>query len=161
MEHKWINHSDVLSMFPTPVWKFELTAEAQETLNKDIMGGLEGIRPTGEPPTTEAWQSDQDLHKLEQFRGLVTYIDDTVPIILRFLKIAYDAFEITGAGPVTISDLTGATTAADLGLDVPGGFPGAATAGLDIDACVRAQTLLTSLPGLTQPLGTIRLSIGG
>ena len=72
-----------------------------------------------------------------------------------------DAFEISGGMPVTITDLTGATTAADLGLDIPLGFPGPVTAGNDIDARITDQTLVTSLPGLTQPLGTIRLSNGG
>jgi len=72
-----------------------------------------------------------------------------------------NTFEIAGAGPVTITDLTGATTAADLGLDIPGGFPGPAMGGNDIDARITDQTLVTSLPGLTQPLGTIRLSNGG
>ncbi len=72
-----------------------------------------------------------------------------------------DAFEISGGMPVTITDLTGATTAADLGLDIPLGFPGPPTAGNDLDARITYQTLVTSLPGLTQPLGTIRLSNGG
>ena len=73
-----------------------------------------------------------------------------------------DAFEITGNSVlITITDLIGATTAADLGLVITGGFPAGTTAGLDIDARVTDQTLLTSLPGLTQPLGSIRLSNAG
>jgi len=73
-----------------------------------------------------------------------------------------DGFEITGNSvTITITDLTGATTAADLGLDVAGGFPAGGGVGNDIDARVTDQTLVSSLPGLTQPLGTIRLSNGG
>ena len=96
MSHPWIKNSDVLSIFPTPVWKFELTAEAQKTVHKNILETLEGIRPSAaELISAGGWQSQHDLHKLDAFRDLVSYIDDTVQIILKFLKIGYDAFEIT------------------------------------------------------------------
>lgn len=42
-----------------------------------------------------AWQSAQNLHTLESFRGLVAYIQDNTVGILRFLKIGHDGFEIT------------------------------------------------------------------
>jgi len=97
MAHQWIKNSDVLSIFPTPVWKIELTSEAQNTVNKNILEALGGIRPSGaDLISAKGWQSNHDLHKLDEFRGLVSYIDDTVRTILTFLKIGYDAFEITG-----------------------------------------------------------------
>jgi hypothetical protein len=92
---------------------------------------------------------------------LETEIKLTDPGATVVISAGGNGFVIAGAGLVTITDLTGATTAADLGLDVPGGFPGGPTAGNDMDARVTDQTLVTSLPGLTQPLGTIRLSNGG
>jgi len=93
---------------------------------------------------------------------LQTEIQLTDPTATVAISAGGDAFEISGnLVPITITDLTGATTAADLGLDIPGFGVGPATAGNDIDARVTDQTLVTSLPGLTQPLGTIRLSNGG
>lgn len=97
MEHKWINNTDVLSMFPTPVWKIELTSEAQKTVNKNILEALEGIRPPiADLISAKGWQSNHDMHKLDEFRVLVSYIGDSVRTILKFLKIGYDDFEITG-----------------------------------------------------------------
>ena len=82
------------------------------------------------------------------------------------ISAAGDSFEITpSAGPGTdvfITDLTGGTTAADLGLDLVGGFLGGGpTAGNDIDPRITEHTLTTSLLGLTQPLGTIRVGNAG
>ena len=94
---------------------------------------------------------------------LQTEIQLTDPTATVAISAGGDAFEITGnLQLITITDLTGATTAADLGLDVAGGFlAGPVTAGLDIDARITDQTLVASLPGLTQPLGSIRLSNAG
>ncbi len=97
MAHQWIKNSDVMSIFPTPVWKIELTSEAQITVNKNILEALEGIRPSGaDLISSKGWQSNHDLHTLDEFRVLVSYIGDSVRTILKFLKIGYDDFEITG-----------------------------------------------------------------
>ena len=97
MAHQWIKNSDIMSIFPTPVWKIELTSEAQNTVNKNILEVLKGIRPSGtDLISAKGWQSSHDLHKLDEFSRLVSYIDDTVRTILKFLKIGYEAFEITG-----------------------------------------------------------------
>jgi flagellar hook-associated protein 3 FlgL len=62
-------------------------------------------------------------------------------------------------GPITITDLTGSSTAADLGLDAVFPLPGGT--GADVDPKLTEQTLVTSVSGLTVPLGTIRLSNAG
>ena len=80
------------------------------------------------------------------------------------ISAAGDSFEISAnTVVVTITDLTSGTTAADLGLDITGGFlvGGPPPTGNDIDSRLTEQTLVTSLPGLTQPLGTIRVSNAG
>ena len=95
--HSWIESSDVLSIFPTLVWKVELTSEAQKAVNTKIIGVLKSMRPLSPDLVSgEGWQSSQDLHKLDEFRELMSYIQDSVGTILRFLKIGYEAFEITG-----------------------------------------------------------------
>jgi hypothetical protein len=43
----------------------------------------------------QGWQSVQSLHELDDFRDLVSCVHRAVPGILRFLKIGYDAYEVT------------------------------------------------------------------
>ncbi|MEE8196518.1 MAG: 2OG-Fe(II) oxygenase family protein [Acidiferrobacterales bacterium] len=53
-------------------------------------------RRSSELTPGKAWQSNQEIHKLEEFRDFILYVNDTVKTALQFLKIGYDAFEITG-----------------------------------------------------------------
>ncbi|MCG8428491.1 MAG: 2OG-Fe(II) oxygenase family protein [Chromatiales bacterium] len=93
----WIEHADLLSLFPSHVWTFDLTAEEREKIAHEITPELEAIRPVfSENRTGVGWQSPQDLHRRESLTTLVSIIDDSTRSILRFLKIGYDAFEITG-----------------------------------------------------------------
>jgi uncharacterized protein (TIGR02466 family) len=87
---------DVLSVFPTLVWEFALTAGAREALNAKLIDALGGMRPSpADMPPGHGWQSSQDLHNLAECQELVAYIRDAVGSILRFLKAGYQAFEIT------------------------------------------------------------------
>jgi uncharacterized protein (TIGR02466 family) len=95
--HRWIADSDVLSLFPTLVWQFELTHETRDDVNWNILKALDSLRPV--PATMKpgrGWQSGQALHELEAFQGLVSHIHDAVGSILEFLRAGYDKFEITG-----------------------------------------------------------------
>ena len=93
----WRETSDVVMTFPTPVWKVELTAAFHEALDAQILGALGRMR-TGLSALAagQAWQSKQWLHELEEFRGLVGCVDELTRSVLRFLKIGYDDFQITG-----------------------------------------------------------------
>ncbi|MHC4769080.1 MAG: flagellin, partial [Planctomycetota bacterium] len=62
-------------------------------------------------------------------------------------------------GAITITDLSGGSTAADLGLDTT--FPLLGGTGSDVDPKLTEQSLVTSLPGITAPLGTIRIANAG
>ena len=96
-KYPWIERSDVLSIFPTNVWKIQLASKAAESANKNILKALKTVRPLpNELQRSEGWQSNKDLHELDELRKLVSYINDRVKTILKFLKIGYDAFEITG-----------------------------------------------------------------
>ena len=44
----------------------------------------------------QSWQSDQDFHKFDEIRELVSCVNDAEGRVLEFLKIAEDDFEITG-----------------------------------------------------------------
>ncbi len=89
--------ADVLRMFPTFVWKAELKPEVHQRINGTIVRTLDRVRRSlPELAPGQAWQSDQALHKLEDFGELVSCVNDTVTNVLEFLKIGCDAFEITG-----------------------------------------------------------------
>ena len=88
--------ADVLRMFPTFVWRTELEPDVHQRLNGTIVGKLDRIRRTLPALSPgQAWQSDQALHKLEEFDELVSCVDSTIENVLDFLKIATDAIEIT------------------------------------------------------------------
>ncbi|MGI9284822.1 MAG: TIGR02466 family protein [Pseudomonadales bacterium] len=96
MAHQWTEESDVLSIFPTLVWRFELTTAAREAVNAQILDAFAKLRRTdaGSDPLM-AWQSGQELYTLASFRDLVSYIQDNTVSIFRFIKIGHDGFEIT------------------------------------------------------------------
>ncbi len=86
-----------LRMFPTFVWKGELLPEIHQSLNERIIATLNESRrsvPALEPG--QAWQSNQDLHRLDDVRPLVVCVMEAAEAALAYLKIDDDAFEITG-----------------------------------------------------------------
>ena len=94
---RWRESSDVVTLFPTLVWKVELKADFHEALDAEIIAALARMR-MGLPAvaTGQAWQSEQRLHQHEEFKGLALCVDELTRSVLRFLKIGNDDFEITG-----------------------------------------------------------------
>jgi len=89
--------SEVLPMFPTFVWKIQLTPEQHEAMNAKILAALETMRrdlPSLAPG--QGWQSDRALHELAEFQDLVSCVSHAARGVLEFLRIGYDAFQITG-----------------------------------------------------------------
>ena len=96
-DDNWIQTSDILSIFPTFVWMLQSTPEFYEKLNPKILKALNRMNPDlAELPAGDSWQSNQQLHKREEFIDLVPRILTTAKTVLQFLKINYDAVEITG-----------------------------------------------------------------
>jgi len=94
---RWIETSEVIPMFPTLLWKIRLEPQLREGIDAKILGALEALR--GGLPKLEpgfGWQSEQALHEREDFRDLMACVGDAARSVLRFLRIGYDAFEITG-----------------------------------------------------------------
>ena len=91
----WLESSDVMSMFPTLVWKLQLKAEFHQPIDERILAAL---RRQGLPDAAagQAWQSAQNLHQLDEFRDLAACVEKGTRSVLRFLRIGYDAFQITG-----------------------------------------------------------------
>ena len=86
-----------LRMFPTFVWKSELLPEIHQSLNQRIIATLNELRrsvPALVPG--QAWQSNQALHRLDEFRPLVACVIEAAEAALGYLKIDDDAIEITG-----------------------------------------------------------------
>jgi uncharacterized protein (TIGR02466 family) len=94
---RWIEASEVVPMFPTLLWKIRLKAQLREAIDARILSALEVLRrglPKLEPG--RGWQSEQALHEREDFRDLVACFSDAARSVLRFLRLGYDALEITG-----------------------------------------------------------------
>lgn len=64
------------------------------------------------------------------------------------------------SGPITISDINGQTTAADLGIDMTF-TEGVETSGGDVDAVLTELTEIQLLSGVSSPLGSIRIENAG
>jgi len=92
-----LESSDVIRMFPTVVWKFQLHEEVAAAINKTIRDRLEEMRASApERLPGASWQSGYSLHRLDEFSDLVECIQATTQEVLSFLKIGSQAFEITG-----------------------------------------------------------------
>jgi len=92
-----IANTESVPLFPTFVWKTELKPEAYGPMNETIKAKLR--EATASLPTLSAgtkWQTNQELHRLQEFRELTSYINASVKGILDFLKITYESFFITG-----------------------------------------------------------------
>jgi uncharacterized protein (TIGR02466 family) len=95
--NRWVEASDVIPMFPTLVWKVLVKSELHDALEATILATLDRIRrdlPKLEPG--RGWQSEQTLHEREEFRVLVSCIEDVTQSVLRFLRIGREASEVTG-----------------------------------------------------------------
>ena len=88
--------SDVISMFPTLVWRVDLDDPVREAIETKGLAALAHMRRDLPPLATgEGWQSVQTLHELEDFSELVANVRRTVGGILKFLSIGYDDVELT------------------------------------------------------------------
>ncbi|MDB6042016.1 MAG: hypothetical protein JWM63_567 [Gammaproteobacteria bacterium] len=93
---RWVSGSDVIPMFPTFVWKTQLEAQLRKGIDAKMLAALARMRRALPPLAPgHGWQSIQTLHTLEEFQDLVSCVRRAAAGILRFLKVGYDAFEIS------------------------------------------------------------------
>ena len=105
---RWVSSSDVIPMFPTLVWKVQLDPQLRQKIDAQVLTVLErSRRPLPPLAPGQGWQSIQTLHTLEEFGDLVSCVHGVVAGILRFLKVGYDAFEISACWATVLA--TGAT----------------------------------------------------
>lgn len=84
-------------LFPTYIWSYDLEDEISAGLNIDLMKSLDELtpdRPKLEPG--RKWQTDQNLHKFEEFAELVKIFHVAMGEVLDLIGVDYSGFEITG-----------------------------------------------------------------
>lgn len=95
--HAWIENSDVLSLFPTLVWKIQLRAEVRDAIDASVLRLLHSLRHgLPELKSGEAWQSGHALHQRVELRELCDCVNRAATSVLQFLKIGDAGIEITG-----------------------------------------------------------------
>ena len=91
------DESDVFSLFPTSVWKVQLAPRFATGINRTVRDSLHEMNPRlPELAPGDSWQSDHQLHTLDEFRELVSRIMRSTATILKFLKIGNEEIELTG-----------------------------------------------------------------
>ena len=89
-------HSDVIPMFPTLVWKVQLQPGLRDAIGSSVLPYIARLRKDSPPlAASRGWQSVQDLHTAEEFSDLVSCVNRAAAAVLRFLRIDHTAFEIT------------------------------------------------------------------
>ena len=89
--------SDVVSMFPTLVWKLQLEASLRDRLAAAILPAVAGMRRELPPlERGQGWQSSPNLHELEPLREFVSVVDDAGRLVLNFLRSGCDEIRVTG-----------------------------------------------------------------
>lgn len=92
-----VEYTEIDRLFPTFVWKYYLTEETYRRLNTCIGAKLDGLRPaSAQLPASGVWQTEQNLHELEEFAELNTHIRSAAVSVLNSLKVVYESFRTTG-----------------------------------------------------------------
>jgi len=92
-----VDSTEIVPLFPTLVWKMQLSPDTYEPINDKIKAKLEELaRHTPGLSTRGKLQTDQTLHQLPEFEDLREIIHMASASVLDFLKIVYDSLEITG-----------------------------------------------------------------
>src|SRR3989442_8143981 len=95
-KHSWIENSDVVSLFPTLVWKIQLRAEVHEPIDASALGLLHSLRQgLAELKPGEAWQSGHALHRREGLHAPFGCVRPAAASVLQFLNIGEQTIGIT------------------------------------------------------------------
>ncbi len=89
--------SDVFSLFPTSVWKIQLAPDIVDRIGRTVRNSIHEMNPLlPELAPGDVWQSDHQLHVLDEFSELVSSIMQSTRTILKFLKVVSEEIELTG-----------------------------------------------------------------
>ena len=89
--------SDVVSMFPTFVWKIALKREVCDRIGRTLLEAVSSMRSDRpELAPGESWQSDNDLQRRAELGELCSGIEEAATAVLRFLSVSPAGLDITG-----------------------------------------------------------------
>ena len=92
-----VESTEIVPLFPTLVWKMQLSRDTYEPINAKIESKLmELAQATPELAANGKLQTDQTLHHLPEFQDLNNIINGAATGVLDFLKIVYESLELTG-----------------------------------------------------------------
>jgi uncharacterized protein (TIGR02466 family) len=79
------------------VWVHDLKREDYEPMNEKMLARLDAmLSPRPKLNLFGIWQTQHDLHMLDEFRQLCGFIDTAAKGVLDFLEVEYGSFQITG-----------------------------------------------------------------
>ena len=83
MTESWFESSDVVSMFPTLVWKTRLRANVHRSLNETLTDELAEMRKLSpELERGQSWQSGHELHLIEESQDLLACVHRAAEAVL-------------------------------------------------------------------------------
>jgi len=92
-----VDSTEIVPLFPTLVWKMQLSRDTFEPINGKIKAKLTALARTNpERAVKGKLQTDQTLHHLPEFEDLNNIINGAATGVLDYLKIVYESLEITG-----------------------------------------------------------------
>jgi uncharacterized protein (TIGR02466 family) len=88
---------EVLQLFPSFVWRGQLSPQEYGPLNAGLMRALAGIgAPLDSLKPGENWQSDHALHEAAAFQPLTEWVRAAAASALDYLKVTQQDIAITG-----------------------------------------------------------------
>ncbi len=93
---RWIESSTVIPMFPSLVWKIQLEPRLRDEIDGAIVPALREMRRGSQLEAGRGWQSERALHERREFQKLSGCVISAAAGVLRFLRVGYDALEVTG-----------------------------------------------------------------
>jgi uncharacterized protein (TIGR02466 family) len=91
-----VRKTDLVTLFPTFVWRTRLAPETYLPINQRLRGFLESLVAAEVVEPGSKFQTEQTLHRRPEMTELVEFVNGAVDSVLDFLKVRHEGFSITG-----------------------------------------------------------------
>jgi uncharacterized protein (TIGR02466 family) len=91
-----VRKTDLVTLFPTFVWRTQLAEETYVPINQGLMSLLEQLVGDTSLAHGAKLQTEQTLHLRPEMAPLVRIANGAVESVLDFLKVQHEGFKITG-----------------------------------------------------------------
>lgn len=91
-----VRKTDLVTLFPTFVWRTRLAPETYTPINERLGNFLESLLTDKTVDVGSKFQTEQTLHNRPEMSELVEFVGGAVNSVLEFLKVRHDGFNITG-----------------------------------------------------------------